>query len=76
MVEKVAKEFELGKEKAEQAIASIFGAITDAMAAGDKVALRNLIYPSGPPVKDATIYIPAKKVVKFKAGTKLADSVK
>ena len=39
LVEKVAKECVLSKSAAEQVLASVFGAITDAMATGEKVAL-------------------------------------
>ena len=85
LVEKVAKECALSKVAAEQVVVSIFGAITDAMAAGDKVTLIGFGTFSGTeraarvgrnPQSGQTMSIPAKKVVKFKAGAKLVDSVK
>lgn len=85
LVEKVAKECALSKAAAEQVVVSIFGAITDAMAAGDKVTLigfgtfsvsERAAREGRNPQSGKTISIPAKKVVKFKAGAKLVDSVK
>jgi len=85
LVDKVAKECELGKAAAEQVLASIFGAISDAMAAGEKVTLlgfgtfsvsERAAREGRNPQSGKTINIPAKKVVKFKAGTKLTDLVK
>jgi DNA-binding protein HU-beta len=85
LVEKVAKECALSKAAAEQVVVSIFGAITDAMAAGDKVTLvgfgtfsvsERAAREGRNPQSGQTISIPAKKVVKFKAGAKLVDSVK
>jgi DNA-binding protein HU-beta len=85
LVEKLAKECELGKAAAEKVLASVLGAITDAMAAGEKVTLlgfgtfsvsERAAREGRNPQTGATINIPAKKVVKFKAGTKLVDSVK
>ncbi len=85
LVEKVVKECELSKAAAEQVVTSIFGAITDAMAAGDKVTLigfgtfsvsERAAREGRNPQSGETMNIPAKKVVKFKAGTKLNDSVK
>ena len=85
LVEKVAKKCELGKATAEQVLASVFGAITDAMAAGDKVTLlgfgtfsmsERAAREGRNPQTGETMNIPAKKVVNFKAGTKLTDMVK
>jgi len=85
LVEKVAKECALSKAAAEQVVVSIFGAITDAMAAGDKVTLvgfgtfsvsERAAREGRNPQSGETMSIPAKKVVKFKAGAKLVDSVK
>ncbi len=75
----------VGQEKAEQALSSILGAITDAMAVGDKVALlgfgtfsvtERAAREGRNPQSGQTMSTPAKKVVKFKAGTKLVDSIK
>ena len=85
LAEKVAKECALSKAAAEQVVVSIFGAITDAMAAGDKVTLigfgtfsvtERAAREGRNPQSGETMSIPAKKVVKFKAGAKLVDSVK
>jgi len=85
LVDKVAKECELGKAAAEQVLASVLGAITDAIAAGEKVALlgfgtfsvsERAAREGRNPQTGETMNIPAKKVVKFKAGTKLTDLVK
>jgi DNA-binding protein HU-beta len=85
LIEKVAKECALSKAAAEQVLVSIFGAITDAMAAGDKVTLigfgtfsvtERAAREGRNPQSGQTMSIPAKKVVKFKAGAKLVDSVK
>jgi len=85
LIEKVAKECALSKAAAEQVVVSIFGTITDAMAAGDKVTLigfgtfsvtERAAREGRNPQSGQTMSIPAKKVVKFKAGAKLVDSVK
>jgi len=85
LVEKVAKECELSKAAAEQVLASVLGAITDAITAGEKVTLlgfgtfsvsERAAREGRNPQTGATMSIPAKKVVKFKAGTKLTDMVK
>ena len=85
LVEKVAKECELSKAAAEQVLASVFGAITDAMASGDKVTLlgfgtfsisERAAREGRNPQTGETMSIPAKKVVKFKAGSKLIDLMK
>jgi DNA-binding protein HU-beta len=85
LAEKIASECALGKTAAEQVVASVFGAIADAMKAGDKVTLvgfgtfsvsERAAREGRNPQSGETIQIPAKKVVKFKAGTKLTDGVK
>jgi len=85
LVEKVAKECELSKAAAEQVLASVLGAITDAITAGEKVALlgfgtfsvsERAAREGRNPQTGATISIPAKKVVKFKAGSNLVNSLK
>jgi len=64
---------------------SILNAITGAVTAGDKVTLIGFgtFSVSARPARDGrnpqtgeTIQIPAKKIVKFKAGSKLSDAVK
>jgi len=85
LVEKVTKECDLSKAAAEKALNSILDAISDAMAAGDKVTLigfgtfsiSNRAAREGRnPQTGETMKIPARKVVKFKAGSKLADAAK
>ena len=85
LAEKVAKDCGLSKTAADQVLNSVLGAITDAVAAGDKVTLIGFgtfsvtdraAREGRNPQTGKTIQIPAKKVVKFKAGKKLADAVK
>ena len=85
LIEKVAKECGLGKAVTEKVLSSVFGAITDAITAGEKVALLGFgtfsvsvraAREGRNPQSGETMNIPAKKVVKFKAGAKLVDLVK
>jgi len=85
LVEKVSKDCGLSKAAAEQALNSVLGAISDAVAAGDKVTLvgfgtfsvsERAAREGRNPRTGEAIKIPAGKVVKFKAGSKLADAVK
>jgi len=85
LVEKVAKECDLSKAAAEKALNSILDAISGAMATGDKVTLigfgtfsvSNRAAREGRnPQTGEAMKIPARKVVKFKAGSKLADAAK
>jgi len=85
LVEKVAKECDLSKAAAEKALNSILDTISGAMAAGDKVTLigfgtfsvSNRAAREGRnPQTGETMKIPARKIVKFKAGSKLADAAK
>ena len=75
----------LSKAAANQVLNSVLGAITDAVAAGDKVTLigfgtfsvtERAAREGRNPQTGKKIKIPAKKIVKFKAGSKLADAVK
>jgi DNA-binding protein HU-beta len=85
LLEKVAKECDITKTKADQVLSSIIGAITQAVSAGDKVTLLDLgtfsvaerAARSGRnPKTGEAINIPARKVAKFKPGKKFTDSVK
>ncbi len=85
LIDAIASGADLTKADAKRALDAFIGATTDALKNGDRVALvgfgsfsvaereerkgRN-------PQTGAEITIPAKKVVKFKAGAELADLVK
>ena len=81
LVEAVAAKTELTKKASEAAVAAVLDSIKDALVAGDKVTLigfgtfsvtkRPARKGINPQTKKA-IKIPAKKVVKFKAGAGLA----
>ena len=85
LVNAIAEEAKLSKVDAKAALDATLKAITDALAADDKVALvgfgtfmvsekaaRTGIIPS----TKEKIQIPAKKVVKFKPGAELGEAVK
>ena len=85
LIDKVAKESALSKAAAEQVVNNVFSAIAEAMKSGDKVTLvgfgtfsvsERAAREGRNPKSGETITIPAKKVVKFKAGSKLTESVK
>ena len=85
LAEKVAKNCALSKTAANQVLNSVLGAITDAVAAGDKVTLIGFgtfsvtdraAREGRNPQTGKKIKIPARKAVKFKVGSKLADAVK
>lgn len=85
LLEKVAKECEISRSKADQVLSSIIGAITSAVSAGDKVTLLDLgtfsvaerAARSGRnPKTGEAITIPARKIARFKPGKKLAEAVK
>lgn len=84
LVAAIAEKSGLTKADSKKALDGVLAAITDALKAGDKVALvgfgtfsvaqkeaRTGINPS----TKETIEIPAKKVAKFKAGAELADAI-
>jgi DNA-binding protein HU-beta len=83
LIEKVAQDCDLSKAVAGKTLNSIMGAITDAMAAGDKVSLigfgtfsvtKRAAREGRNPQTGKKMKIAAKKVVKFKAGSTLADA--
>ncbi len=84
LINAIANEAKLTKVQAKAALAATLNAVGEALAKGDKVALigfgtfavvekaaRTGINPSN----GEKIQIPAKKVVKFKAGAELAAKV-
>lgn len=83
LIEKVAKDCDMTKVAVDQVFNSILGTITKAIAEGDKVTLigfgtfsvtKRAARQGRNPQTGKTIQIPAKKIVKFKAGSKLADA--
>lgn len=81
---KIAESAGLSKVDAKKALDATLAAIVEAVKAGDKVTLigfgtfavtkRDARKGINPQTKK-TISIPAKKVVKFKAGAELADAI-
>ncbi len=83
LVGKVAQDCNMSKAAAEQALNSVMDAISEAISAGDKVALvgfgtfsvaERAAREGRNPQTGKKIKIQAKKVVKFKAGSKLVDA--
>ena len=85
LVEKIAGGAGLSKVDAKKALEATIVALKDALAAGDKVALigfgtfsiseRTAREGINPSTKEK-ITIPAKKIVKFKAGSDFAEALK
>jgi len=85
LINKVAEQSGLKKKDAEAAVNSVFGAIEEALAAGDKVQVigfgtfetRKRAARSGRnPQTGATISIPESNVPAFKPGNRLKDLTK
>ena len=85
LVNAIANEAKLTKVQAKAALEAALCAVSCALAKGDKVALIGFgtfgVVEKGErqginPATKAKITIPARKVVKFKAGAELADKVK
>ncbi len=85
LINAIAEQAGLTKVNAKKALEAFICAVSDAMAKGDKVALVGFgtfsVNEKGErtginPATKEKITIPAKKVVKFKAGADLADKVK
>ena len=84
LIAKIAEKSALSKKDAEKALAAVIDSITEAMVAGDKVALvgfgsfevkaREARMGRNPKTKEA-IEIPASKAPVFKAGKALKDAV-
>ncbi len=84
LVEAVATATELTKADATRAIDATFAAITKALSKGDKVPLvgfgtfavsKRAAREGRNPQTGATVKIPARKAVTFKAGSALKDAV-
>ncbi len=85
LIRKVAADTSLPRSHAERAVSSLLGAIEGALIKGDKVTLVGFgsfnVHSRASrigrnPKTGETIQIRPKKVVKFKAGTRLSSSVK
>ncbi len=85
LVERMASAAGISKAAADKALTGLLDAVTDALTKGDKVTLvgfgtfsvSNRAARQGRnPQTGATIQIAARKVARFKPGSKLADSVK
>ncbi len=83
LVEKIAQGAGVSKAVAERTLNSFMDVIMDAMSAGDRVTLvgfgtfyvqERKARTGRNPQTGKEIKIPAKKIVKFKPGSKLADS--
>ncbi len=84
LISAIAEKSGLSKANAKKALDAFMDAVTDALAKGDrvslvgfgtwKVAMRQARKGRNPRTKEV-ITIPAKKVVKFVAGSGLADKV-
>ena len=85
LIASVAESADITKAAAAKAVQGFVDAITDTLGNGDKVTLvgfgtfsvvKRAAREGRNPQTGKKMQIKAKKVVKFKAGTKLADSVK
>ncbi len=84
LVSSMAKAGEISKAAAEDALNGLLETITDALSSGDKVTLvgfgtfsvtKRSARKGRNPQTGKEIQIKAKKVARFKAGSKLADAV-
>jgi len=84
-IELLAEKHNMSKAEADRVINTITEAITETLQSGNKVALagfgtftavQRAARTGRNPATGESIQIPAKKAVKFKAGAKLAESVK
>ncbi len=85
LIDAIASEAKLTKADAKKALDAFIDTTTKALKKGDRVALvgfgsfsvaKREARKGRNPQSGKEINIPAKKVVKFKAGTELADKVK
>ncbi len=84
LVNQIAESADINTKQAGDALQAFMGAVTDTVRKGDKLTLigfgtfsvtERKARDGRNPQTGETIKIPAKKVVKFKAGSKLADTV-
>ncbi len=84
LVDSIAEAADVSKATAERALNGTLAAIADTLKNGDKVTLvgfgtfsvmKRDARQGRNPQTGATIDIPAKKIVKFKAGSKLSEAV-
>ena len=84
LVEQMATGAGISKAAAERALNAFMEAVTDAVSAGDKVTLvgfgtfyvtKRKARTGRNPQTGKKMKIPAKKVVKFRAGSRLSDAV-
>lgn len=84
LAEKVAQDSGLSKASAQDAVNTVLGSIADALTKGDKVTLvgfgtfsvtERAAREGRNPQTGAKMNIPASKGVKFKAGSRLTDSL-
>ena len=85
LIDAMASDANLTKADAKKALDAFINTTTDALKTGDRVALVGFgsfsvadrsARTGRNPKTGAEMQIPAKKVVKFKAGSELSDSVK
>jgi len=84
LVNQIAESADISIKAAGDALQALMGAVTDTLKKGDKLTLIGFgtfsvtdrkARDGRNPQTGKTIKIPAKKVVKFKAGSKLVDTV-
>ena len=84
LIDAIAAEAGLTKADAKKAVEAFFSSVEKALKKGDKVAVvgfgswsvaKKEARDARNPRTGAVIKVPAKKVVKFKAGTELSESV-
>ncbi len=85
LIEKVAKECGLSKHATGQVVESILNTISEALASDDKVKLvgfgtfsvaQRAARDARSPLSGTVIHIPARKAIRFKAGTAFVEAVR
>ena len=84
LINQIAESVDINKKEAGDALQAFMGAVTDTVKKGDKLTLigfgtfsvtERKARDGRNPQTGKAIKIPAKKVVKFKVGSKLSDAV-